>query len=214
VTPVLPAPLPGAALAFLLLAGLAEPLIEYALGRLADDEPVCAWCWEHVLAPALRAAVVAGFVLLAYPALFGLREAPSLAALLAAGEARVDTLVGTLFALSLLLPLAGFVARRSSLLVPLQGIIAVALVFDWYTGYLGAGALGPWPGTGQAAVVAVAAASGHLLARFFARLAGRQLDALWELQGIEHLLHNGAALLAQAPAILLYGLALGRQLAV
>lgn len=202
------------ALAFLLCAGLAEPLLEYRLNRVLDGNHAFHWSWEHLLAPALRAAIVAGFVLLAYPALFGVRVAPSLANLLHAGSARVNTLIGVLFVFSLLLPLTQVVARRSAMLVPLQGLIATAFVFVWYADYLGVTAASAWPGSVPALLLAALVVFAHRAASALAQRLGRALDARLATHGAERMVLNSAELMTQAPVVLLYGYALGQQLAI
>lgn len=202
------------ALAFLLCAGLAEPLLDYRLNRALGGNHAFHWSWEHLLAPALRAAIITGFVLVAYPALFGVRVAPPLANLLDAGSARVNTLIGLLFVVSLLLPLSQVVVQRSALLVPLQGLIATAFVFAWYADYLGVTTATLWPGSLRALLLAALMVFAHRAATAVAQRLGQILDARLATQGAERLVLNSAELLAQAPVMLLYGYVLGQQIAI
>ena len=71
-----------------------EPCLEFWIERRFHDNPPALWLREHLGLPLLRAACVVLFVYLAYPALFGLREAPSLMVLLAAHENGTSTVVG------------------------------------------------------------------------------------------------------------------------
>jgi hypothetical protein len=68
--------------------------LEYRLQRWFAGNHAFHWSWEHLMGPAVRAALVALFVLIAYPALFGLRVAPDVGLLLAGDSPRLSTLVG------------------------------------------------------------------------------------------------------------------------
>ncbi len=202
------------ALAALLLAGLCEPLLEYRLERSLAGNRVATWFLEHCGVPLMRAVIVAGFVLLAYPALFGVRSAPAIAALLGDGSLRLTNLVNVLFVLSVLLPLVLPLPARSAWLVPVQGLIATAMVFGWYTDYIGALSIGWWPGLAPIAVVVVMAVVSHRLAAESGQLIGAHLDALLGTEGLERIVPNATELVAQLPAVLYYGLSLGRQIAI
>jgi hypothetical protein len=202
------------ALLFIALAGMLEPVVEYHVERLVGTNRIAAWTFEHVFAPLLRALIIAGFVLLAYPALYGVRSAPTIAALLAEGTLRLTNLVNVLFLLSLLLPLLVPNFRRTAWLVPVQGLIATAMVFDWYTEYIGAVSIDWWPGAAPAAVVAVMVIVSHRLAADAGQTLGQRVDGLLGTRGFERLVPNATELVAQLPAVLYYGLSLGRQIAI
>ncbi len=53
------------AMLFLCVAGVFEPLLEQRVKRMFEANPVFEWSWDHLFGPMLRAAIVAGFVLLA-----------------------------------------------------------------------------------------------------------------------------------------------------
>lgn len=202
------------ALLFLLAGGVLEPLLEYWVNRLLEDDGVFRWFWEHVLGPLARAIILVGFALLAYPALFGVREAPVIAELLAGGALRMNTLIGILFICSLLLPLLTLFADRSLLLLPLQGIIATAVIFGWYTHDLGATSASLWPGLPVVLTLVAFVIAGHRLALALGRWIGSAVDERWNTRGGDRLVLSATEMLVQAPVILLYGYALGQQVAI
>lgn len=202
------------ALLFLAGAGVLEPVLEHRINRALDGNDAFRWSWQHLLGPLARAAIIAGFALIAYPALFGVREAPSLATLLAGDALRVNKLIGILFVVSVLLPLLTLFAERSLLLLPAQGIIATAVVFSWFTHDLGATSASIWPGMPTAVILAGFVIAGHRLALVLARLLGHAIDIRFNTIGAAALVLAATELLAQAPVMLLYGYALGQQVAI
>jgi hypothetical protein len=106
------------------------------------------------------------------------------------------------------------IERRAALLLPLQGLIATAMLFSWYADYIGATAAGVWPGWPPLALILLFVVVGHRVAAWGARHLGRALDARYATVGLERLVLNAVELVAQAPVMLLYGYALGRQVAI
>ncbi|MCU0936549.1 MAG: hypothetical protein MUF66_10905 [Gammaproteobacteria bacterium] len=172
---------------------------------------VVVWLWEHFYLPLLRAAALAGFILLAYPGLFGVAEGPGVGALIADGHARVSHLLGVVFLLSLALP-AVPVVGGPALALPVQGAAGSALVFHWLAEALGVPAVGYWPGT-PALLGAAALAYGAWWAAGWAasalELTGRRL---WNVADAGEVAYQALLLFLQAPALLVYSLGLGRQL--
>ena len=192
------------ALGFFVIAGAAESCIEHGLNRALDGNHAFHWSWEHLLAPLMRATIIVVFVLVAYPSLFGVQHAPPLTELLGRDALRFGNLLGMVFVVTLILPTFAVIYRHAELLMPAQGLIATAVVFDWFTDYLGATAASPWPGTGPAALLMLLILFGHRAALFSGRVLGKTLDRI---------VVNSAELAAQAPVILVYGYGLGIQLA-
>lgn len=207
---------PGVLLALLLFAaiGLAEPFVEHRLHSALEGNHAFHWAWEHFFAPLARAAALVAFVWIAYPAIYGVQFAPEFAALIGESALQLNSLLGVLFMCTLLLPLFPLFANRVELILPLQGLIATATVFDWYTDYLGATAANAWPGTPAAALIAAIVIFGHRLAARLGHIAGHWLDDAFITRGFERIVPNALELLAQAPVMLLYGFALGRQIAI
>jgi hypothetical protein len=198
-------------------AALLHGLVAVGLGLLGARvaqrarHPVPHWLWEHLYLPMLRAAALALFVLVAYPALYGVEEAPPVGALLAAGPGRLSQLVGVVFLLSLVLPLAPGVGNPAFAL-PVQGAAGAALVAGWLAQAGGSPGPGLWPGAGVLALAAALAYLAHWVARRVAgaiEVTGRQL---WAVADAGEAAVQALLLFLQVPALLVYSLGLGRQL--
>lgn len=197
----------------LLLGGaLLELPLEYQVTQRLSPNRVIDWLWEYVGAPLLRALLIVGFVLVAYPVLFGLRDAPTIAVLLSQGSLRLTNLVNVAFMLSLLLPLLAPFQRRLGLVLAIQGVVATAMVFDWYASWIGAHSIGPWPGFAPAVMVCGVAFVVHYAAAPMGQALGHFLDDRCGTRGLDRIVPHAVALVAQTPTILVYGYALGQQL--
>ena len=201
------------ALAVLIGGGMVELPLEYQFKRLLAHHPVGNWIWDVLGASLFRAIVMVGFVLVAYPALFGLRQAPAIADLLAQGALRLTNLINVAFVLSLLLPLLPLFRQQAGLVMIVQGIVATAMVFGWYADWLGAVSIGPWPGLAPLMVVCGVAFVVHQIALPIGHTLGQRLDDLCGSHGLDRIVPHATALVAQGPTILIYGYALGQQLA-
>jgi hypothetical protein len=201
------------ALAVLVGGGIIELPLEYHFKRLIAHHPFGDWIWDALGASLLRALVIVCFVLVAYPALFGLRDAPAIADLLAQGALRLTNLINVAFVLSLLLPLLPLFRRRVSLVLIAQGLVATAMVFGWYADWLGAVSIGPWPGLAPLVIVCGVAFLVHLIVLPIGQTLGQHLDGICGTQGFADIVPHAVALVAQGPTILIYGYALGQQLA-
>lgn len=202
------------AVLFLGVAGVLAGLLDLTRKHPGVASPAPASRRDHLFRPLLRAAIITCFVLLAYPALFGLRDAPPLGVLLAGDALRVNRLVGLSFLALLLLPMVSRFAAKSALLLPLQGLLATALVFGWFVHDLGVTAASVWPGTSTALVLAVYVFAGHRLALALGGMLGGTVDGQWPTRGGDQLVRSACETLVQAPVILLYGFALGQQVAI
>ncbi len=202
------------AVLFLIGAAVLEPVLEFRLNRALGGDAALQWSWQFLLGPLARAAIIAGFVLLAYPALYGVRVAPSLATLLAGDALRVNTLIGILFIVSLLLPLLSLFSERSVLLLPAQALIATAIVFSWFTHDLGATSASLWPGLPTALILTGFILAGHRLAVMLSHLLGEAFDLRFATTGAAALVLSATEMLVQVPVMLLYGYALGQQIAI
>jgi len=191
-----------------------EPWLEFWIERRFHDNPPALWLREHVGLPLLRAACVVLFVYLAYPALFGLREAPSLATLLAAHENGTSTVLGVAFLVALAAPVLPLFQRHPELVLPVQGVLATAFVFDWLTGYLHITAATVWPGLDVLLLMGVTAWLMHRLAHHAGRRIGALADATTDSSGYEALVVHVVTLLAQLPVILVYSTTVAAQIAI
>ena len=174
--------------------------------RANDETKAAARLWTWPCAPLLRGIVIVSAVLWTYPALFGFRVAPPLAQLLPADGARGALLLGLVLFGRLLAPLIAALGRRPALVDCLQGMLAVAVVFEGFAKYLGALSASVWPGL--AAVIALVAMS-VLLPALAAGL-GRDFATRWS-SGLAEWLGQSLAMAAVAAIVTLYGYLLGMQ---
>lgn len=199
----------------LLLYGLLVMALEYFTARLhhaVRDVGLTAWVVEHVLLPWSRVLALLLFLLLAYPLLFGLHDAPPMPDLLLARDGRVSLLVNTAFVLSLLLPLAPLLGNLKGLVLPVQAIAMSAVLFHWLTLALGIEHVSYWPGGLAAVTILVLAPLTQTLARHTGHWLGSHINRAQNMEGFDGLAYEGLLLFFQVPAVLIYTLALGAQL--
>lgn len=186
--------------AFLLLATAGLAVEIRVVDRLRHSD-VDEWLAEHVYLPVLRMPALIGFVLGAYPALYGLDTGPPLSALLDFdwfGRA-----LNILFFLPLLLSLLPVAGRISGLVLPLQAVALTALLFSPLAAMAGLAEPDYGPGYAVWTALLVFALAGHFLGNALAaRLPNRTRP-----------LYDAVVLCCQIPAIALYGRALGMQFA-
>jgi hypothetical protein len=180
----------------------------------ALDGEILSWAWEHVGMPLLRAALMLIFILLAYPILFGLVDAPALGELLARDPLRVNHLLNLLFVVTLLFPLVPVLGEWDELVLPVQGIAASMLLFSWLTQAAGAGSVHYWPGWDTAAIMLGLALATHWLAMGLAAVAGEELDRSLNVENAGELLARALVLFLQYPVIVVFCHGLGKQLTV
>lgn len=201
-------------LAALVVYGLLSLGLAWLVARVEDglDHGVQAWLWLHLFAPLLRAAALGVFIILAYPTLFGLDDAPPVTTLLLADDARPGHLVGALFAISLALPLAPLRLAGPALVLPLQGMAGATLLFGWLAEAL---ALEPqlWVGLPNLGLILVLAVATHLAAARLLDGVHHAGHALLGVADLEVLVRELLVLLVQVPVVLVYTLALGANLA-
>lgn len=198
-------------LAALALFAVLSVLVEVAGLRLLEkvaEVAVSHWLFEHVLIPAARAMTLVLFILVAYPALFGLETAPPLGELLAADRMRITTLLNIVFVLTLLLPLLPGISRWPELVLPLQGITAATLLFRWLASTLPEREIHYWPGLTTVLGLLALAVVTHWLAKELAHHLAQRLDRAFDIEGSDKLIYRSVVMMMQMPVILLYTLSL------
>ena len=85
---------------FTLFSIVVEILARKILNML-DEVSATEWIFEKIFIPLSRAIGLMIFILLSYPVLFGVTDAPPLSELLSAGSHRISTLMNILFVLPL-----------------------------------------------------------------------------------------------------------------
>jgi hypothetical protein len=198
-------------LAALALFVVLSVLVEVAGLRLLNmvaEVAVSHWLFAHVVIPAGRAMTLVIFILVAYPALFGLQEAPPLSELLAADRMRLTTLLNIVFLLTLLLPLIPGIGRWQELVLPLQGITAASLLFRWLASTLPEREIHYWPGLVLVADLLALAVFTHWLATGLSHALAKRIDQAFDIEGSDKLIYRSVVMMMQMPVILLYTLSL------
>ncbi len=191
-----------------------EPFLETWIEPAFADNSAALWSWAHLGEPLVRAVLVLGFIYCAYPALFGLREAPSIATLLDAADARTSTALGALYVLALLSPVLPLFYSHPEFVLPLQGILATAFLFNWMTSYLLIPTVGLWPGFDLACVIVLVSYLAHRIGRRIGYHLGEAADRSSGRRGYDALLTHLVTMQAQLPVIVIYAAGLGRQIAI
>ena len=186
----------GAGVALLALA-------EYVWLPARNGERTSDWVLQHVGLPGARVACVMLFVALAWPGLYGLPDSESFGELMRT-DARLRDWFNLLFLAGLLLPLLPLSDRVSEFVLPLQGALAVALVFRWACIDQLGHALPAFPNAKTIAFVAIWALINRGLAGALRR--GR-------LTGRGEWITESLLLWMQLPVLLVYGRQLGAALA-
>ncbi|MCZ6686646.1 MAG: hypothetical protein O7C69_02965 [Gammaproteobacteria bacterium] len=161
------------------------------------------WLSEHLYIPTLRAVLVLIFVAAAYPALFGLHDAPVIGTLLSDGHYRLDWWINGVLLVSLALPTVPGLGQIPGIVLTLQGMVASAMLFGWLAQDMGLAQYWLLPGWGLLGkILLITGAAGLLswMAGSYLQLARKRLVA------------ESLRLLAQMPALIIFGSALGRQL--
>lgn len=164
--------------------------------------PANDWLADHVWLPFLRLPALIGFVLGAYPELYGLAEGPPLSALLDFnwfGQA-----INLLFVLPLLFSLLPMAGRLTALLLPIQGIALTALLFTPLAAAVATERVSYFPDAATWFALLLFGFGGHFVGSFAAERLPRRHAAVPA--------YDAVILLCQAPAIFAYGRALGAQL--
>lgn len=189
-------------LTFIFLATLGivgEILLIDRLRHALDHSRTQEWLTEHVYLPALRMPALIGFVLAAYPSLYGLDAGPPLSSLLDFNW--FGRALNILFMLPLLFSLLPIAGRWSALILPLQGMSLTALLFMPLAAALEVQAASFLPDMATLLALLTLGIGGHVLGTTAAEHLPRHRNALPAYDGI--------VLLFQAPAILAYGRMLG-----
>ncbi len=158
---------------------------------------------ESFLLPLCRVFALMLLMLLAYPSLFGHAGLPPLQDVVFGVDGRFDHLVNVLFLAGLLLPAIPGARKLAGLVLPLQGMVGVAMLFSWLAQALEIN-VRLLPSNGQWLTLAVLSA----VAMLAAWMLTRAVEDPTRRQDLYDLL----LLWLQAPTLLLYGRMLGQQI--
>lgn len=191
---------------------LAVPII-YVLEKLREkllESVVLRWLMDHVGLPFVRVLLILIFILSAYPALYGVEQLPSLASVLFDHTERIHSLINWLFISSLVIPFLPMVGVIPAFVLPIQSILATALLFNWATRdvmYINL-----FPNLIVLGLFIVLSIVTHKIAKMFAEFVGYSLQHKVDKQDMTQLVYESSLLAFQLPAILVYGFYLGSQL--
>lgn len=118
-----------ACIAFVIAAALLSVTEQRALASLAGLRGPL-WIAEHVALPMGRVICVLLFIALAYPAIYGLGAAPALADVLGV-SGRLSAWANLLFLAALAIPLLPASERLREIILPLQGLLGLAMLASW-----------------------------------------------------------------------------------
>lgn len=169
------------------------------------------WQWEHVAMPLLRILLLLLFIVMAWPELYGIQSGPALDAVLTPDSGRSITLVNLLFVLAMLLPLIPVLGDWHVLTLPLQGITAVALLFNWMPDSQATLSVF-WPGWLTVFTLVVVAWVAYQVSVLAGEYLGQDVDAHWHVTGSHEMISNILLLILQAPIIIIYAHSLGTHL--
>ena len=169
------------------------------------------WQWEHVAMPLLRILLLLFFIWMAWPELYGMLSAPALDTVLAPSSGRGIKLINILFVISVLLPLIPAIGEWHALTLPLQGITAVALLFNWIPDNQ-ATLAAYWPGWLTVITLTILAWLAYQVSVLAGEYLGHDVDAHWHVTGSHEMISNVLLLILQAPIIVVYAYSLGRHL--
>jgi hypothetical protein len=112
-------------IAFIIYAVLIAILFPLS-ARIHDrlENTILQWKWNHIAMPLFQAALLMIFILLTYPLIFGVEQAPSITSLLSQDDLRINYLVNLLFIISLIFPFIPVIGNLQELILPMQGIAA------------------------------------------------------------------------------------------
>jgi len=132
--------------------------------------------------------------------------------LLTAGQLRLTNLVNVVFLLSLLLPLIPAFSRWPAFVLPIQGIAAATMVFNWWAESQPQTVIHFWPETSTLVSLIVLAMVTHEISKHLSNRLEKRVDAMIQREGSGRLIYRTVLMIMQMPVILLYTLSLGQQL--
>ncbi len=185
------------------------PLFDWLHRKL--EHQALQWPWDHLGTPLLRTLLILVFISLAYPELFAVRDAPSIAELLAMDDERGTRVVNIIFLLTLLMPLLPVIGNMEFLVLPLQGMTASAVLFSWLAETKNVKDVSYFPELVTMVFILVMAVLTHWFALHAAARIGEELDEKFRVENSASFISKAMVLIMQSPIILLYGISLGHQ---
>ena len=200
-----------AILAFVLIC-IATEIVGQRILTVIEDVPVSEYLFEKFLIPLARAVGLMVFILLCYPVLFGLSEAPPLPQLLSTGSLRASTLMNVMFIVPLLFSLIPIVGSIPALILPIQGIAGASLVFSWMQNTLEINEIAYLPDGFTILLIILLALLTHAAARWLSLHLSEYMNRKFNIDDGQKIAYRIVVVAAQMPVILVYTQGLGSQL--
>ena len=194
------------------LLSIATEIFGVKVLDLFQDIAVSEFIFEKFLIPLARAVGMMMFVILCYPVLFGLTEAPPLDQLLSTGSLRTSTLMNLLFIVPLLFSLIPVFGSLPALILPVQGIAGASLVFSWMQAAMQVDETQYLPHGITILIIILLAILTHTVARQLSFHVSETINRQFEIDDGQKIAYRVIIVVAQIPVILIYTRGLGSQL--
>jgi len=198
-------------LVFVLIC-IATEIVGQRVLRVIEHVPVSEYLFDKFLIPLARAVGLMVFILLCYPVLFGLTDAPPMSQLLSTGSLRTSTLMNVMFIVPLLFSLIPVIGSIPALILPVQGIAGSSLVFSWMQGALEIEEIAFLPDGVTVLLIILLAILTHSAARWLSLHLSEMINQRFNINDGQKLAYRIVVVAAQMPVILIYTQGLGSQL--
>ena len=179
---------------------------------ILQDASASEWIFEHIFIPLARAIALMVFILLSYPVLFGIHEAPPISSLLSSGGNRISTLMNVIFLIPLLFSLLPIVGNIPAFILPAQAIAGASLIFSWMQGALPAQTIHYFPNIKVLLVILLLAILSQAIARWAGNHTSNAVNRWFNIDDGQKIVYRIVILTAQLPVILIYTRGLGLQI--
>ena len=200
-----------AILVFVLIS-IATEIVGQRILRIFEQVPVSEFLFEKFLIPLARAVGLMVFILICYPVLFGLSDAPPLSLLLSSGSLRSSTLMNVMFIVPLLFSLLPVIGSIPALILPVQGIAGASLVFSWMQGVLGVNEVHYLPDGVTFLMIVLLAIVSHTAARRVSLQISEEINRRFNIDDGQKIAYRIIVVAAQMAVILIYTQGLGAQI--
>ena len=191
---------------------IATEIVGRKILLLLHDASPSEWMFEHIFIPLARAIGLMIFILLSYPILFGIHDAPPLSTLLSSGSHRISTLMNIVFVLPLLFSLIPVVGKIPAFILPIQAIAGSSLIFSWMQGAETMHSIHYFPRIHIVLTIIALAIISHALARWASNHLSNIVNRWWNIDDGQLIVYRIVILAIQLPVILIYTRGLGLQL--
>jgi len=200
------------AIFFFVIISIATEFLGQRILDFFSEVAVTEYIFEKFMIPLARAVGSMIFILLCYPVLFGLADAPALTQLMSTGSMRTSTLMNVLFIVPLLFSLIPVVGSIPALLLPVQAIAGASLVFSWMQGALKINEIHYIPEYPTILVIIFLAIVSHTIARWLSLQVSEYINHKFSIDDGQKIAYRIIIVAAQMPVILIYTQGLGTQL--